>query len=183
MILSLNTSSLSICPNPTYRSDLPIIISLEVHACAQQQDMMVEIMTEIWKPFLLTQPASECKTLPSPASLHNKILIKVKYVDPQKAALEAQSAPKEKTSSGSASTSEEELDTPEPAAPELKQKQKKGSSITPTLSAMGVYTRAYHFSSLNAPEASIPNRTSSIPQSGHPSAFFATPIHRLHNPN
>ena len=145
--------------------------------------MMVEIMTEVWKPFLLMQPASECKTLPSPASLRNKILIKVKYVDPQKAALEAQSAPKEKTSSGSASASEEELDTPKPAAPELKQKRKKKSSITPALSAMGIYTRAYHFSSLNAPEASLPNRTSSFSQSDHRSASFPTHIQQLYNPN
>ena len=144
---------------------------------------MVEIMNEVWRPFLLTPPATECKTLPSPASLRNKILIKVKYVDPQKAALEAQSAPKGKTSSGSGSASEEELDTPEPAAPELKQKQKKKSSITPALSAMGIYTRAYHFSSLTAPEASIPNRTSSSPQCDHPSAPFPTHIHQLYNLN
>ena len=182
MCLSLNPSFPSIYANPIYHSDLPIVISLEVHACAQQQDMMVEIMTEIWKPFLLTPPATEYKTLPSPASLRNKILIKVKYVDPQKAALEAQSAPKEKASSGSASASEEELDTPGPAAPELKQKQKKKSSITPALSAMGVYTRAYHFS-LTAPEASLPNRTSSFSQSDHPSTPFPTHIQQFHNLN
>ena len=129
-------------------------------------------MTEIWKPFLLNAPATECKVLPSPASLRNKILIKVKYVDPQKAALKAQSVPKEKTSSGSASASEDELDIPEPAAPELKQKKKKKSSITPALSAMGIYTRAYHFSSLTAPEAAIPTRTSSSPQSDHPTHPF-----------
>lgn len=129
---------------------------------------MVEIMTEVWKPFLLTPPATECKTLPSPASLRKKILIKVKYVDPQKAASKAQSTPEDKTSSGSASASESEADTPEPAAPGLKQKKKKKSSIIPALSALGIYTHAYHFSSLTAPEASNPTRTSRFSSSCHP---------------
>ena len=132
-------------------------------------------MTEVWKHFLLTPPATECKTLPSPASLRNKILIKVKYVDPQKAASKSESKPEDKTSSGSASASESEADTPEPAAPELKQKKKKKSSITPALSALGIYTRAYHFSSLTAPEASNPTRTSQFSSSGHPFPLLLLP--------
>ena len=132
-------------------------------------------MTEVWKPFLLTPPATECRTLPSPASLRKKILIKVKYVDPQKAALKAKSTQKDKSSSGSGSASEGEADTPEPATPELKQKKKKKSSITPALSALGIYTRAYHFSSLTAPEASNPTRTSHFPQSNHPFPLLPLP--------
>ncbi|CAK7233824.1 hypothetical protein SBRCBS47491_008741 [Sporothrix bragantina] len=66
-------------------TDMPLIVSLEVHCTAQQQDVMVQIMEQEWKGLLLERksrdaPSPSHAALPSPGSLRNKILIKVKYV-------------------------------------------------------------------------------------------------------
>jgi phosphatidylinositol phospholipase C delta len=59
-------------------SDLPLIVSLEVHCSPLQQGIMVDIMNESWGEFLLPIPEVEPLRLPSPAELRRKILIKVK---------------------------------------------------------------------------------------------------------
>ncbi|TKA83558.1 hypothetical protein B0A55_00506 [Friedmanniomyces simplex] len=67
-------------------SDQPLIVSLEVHCSLAQQGIMVEIMTDYWKPFLVPPPDDFCDTTPMPtlASLRKRILIKVKYSAPSK---------------------------------------------------------------------------------------------------
>jgi hypothetical protein len=62
-------------------NDLPIIVSLEVHANVDQQEVMVEIMKEEWAGLLLDSPFDDCKPgsrQPSLRELKRKILIKVK---------------------------------------------------------------------------------------------------------
>ncbi|KAK4691034.1 hypothetical protein P7C71_g5884, partial [Lecanoromycetidae sp. Uapishka_2] len=143
-------------------SDLPVIVSLEIHASADQQEIMVEIMKSTWKG-LLTPPLNpEATALPSPESLRHKILIKVKYVDPKKAVKKAQerdSEPRSNSPRRSSSSASDEEDAEAP--PEIKKKKKK-SSIIPMLSALGVYTHAIHFSSLAAPEATMPTHVFSL---------------------
>lgn len=134
-------------------SDLPVIVSLEVHASPEQQEIMVEIIETIWKGHLIPTGDPEPANLPSPDSLRTKFLVKVKYVDPKKEAAKAnQSAHSNhrriSPSASSSSTSEDE------GAPA--EAKKKKSSIIPSLSALGIYTRAYHFKSLSAPEATLP---------------------------
>lgn len=144
----------------SHDSDLPVIVSLEVHAGASQQEIMVEIMKSIWKGFLVPVPDSESTALPSPSSLRHKILVKVKYVDPKKAADKAKAKAKNMSPSpspSSSSTSEDE------APPEVKKKKSKSkSSIIPALSNLGIYTRAIHFSSLSSPEAEQPHHVFSL---------------------
>lgn len=143
-------------------SDLPVIVSLEIHASADQQEIMVEIMKSTWKGLLTPSLDPEATALPSPESLRHKILIKVKYVDPKKAAAkieggDSRSHSKSPRPSSSSASEEEEPD----AAPEIKKKKKK-SSIIPMLSALGIYTHAIHFSSLTAPEATMPTHVFSL---------------------
>lgn len=62
-------------------NDLPVIISLEVHANPQQQEKMVEIMTDEWAGLLLDEHLPDCDPdtqQPTLRDLKNKILIKVK---------------------------------------------------------------------------------------------------------
>ncbi|KAL9100895.1 MAG: hypothetical protein Q9163_003787 [Psora crenata] len=156
-------------------SDLPVIVSLEVHAGADQQEVMVDIIKSVFKGHLVSRPAEENLKLPTPASLRNKILIKVKYVDPKRAAAKAQSkkshlkAPsflrrKSDTSPTMSSASSSDNDAPDPQAEAEKKERQKGkkSSIIPTLSALGIYTRSYHFSGLTTADALVPTHIFSL---------------------
>ena len=60
-------------------SEYPVILSLEVHCDAEQQAKMVEIMKDGLGEKLMLHPLSEQPSqLPSPESLKNRILVKVK---------------------------------------------------------------------------------------------------------
>ncbi|EON61955.1 hypothetical protein W97_01173 [Coniosporium apollinis CBS 100218] len=136
-------------------SELPVIISLEVHTSLEQQAIMVEIMEQCWKDMLMKPPANpdDCADLPLPqlADLKRKILVKVKYSPPTPPA-EANQAPvqePEDTSSGS--------DEDMPA-----KVKKPKSKMLEELSRLGVYTRSYHFKSFSQPEARIPTHIFSL---------------------
>ena len=147
----------------------------------------MEIIKTKFRKHLLPPPGDGDVSLPTPASLRNKILIKVKYVDPQKAAKKAGEGTndslkipslskrlsktsirsegskrpslrktKSTDSTDSSSSSSDNADTPSPEEP------KRKSAIIPELSALGIYTRSYHFSDLTHPEALIPTHVFSL---------------------
>ena len=117
---------------------------------------MVEIMKSVWKGLLVPIPNPECTTLPSPSSLRHKFLVKVKHVDPKKAAAKAKAKDKDKSPRPSSSSASEDE-----ATPEIKKKKKK-STIIPALSDLGIYTQAFHFSSLSSPDAELPTHVFSL---------------------
>lgn len=167
-------------------SDLPLIVSLEVHCNAQQQDVMVQIMEQEWRGLLLDKPAvvpgaaappSPPAVLPAPGMLRKKILIKVKYV------------PLGDGTSASASTSASAMTVSDgaaaPAACGLSERlasiaqeasvvssssgggvspppAKKPSKIIQALSQLGIYTRGVSFKSLSQPEACMPTHVFSL---------------------
>lgn len=123
-------------------TDLPLIVSLEVHCKPEQQQVMVDIMKETWDGVLVDEV--EATELPSPESLRNKILIKVKYAPPGAAATvqeDSQSADDDRVA---------------PPAGGTKKEPKKPSKIISALSKLGVYTRAVSFKSWDQPEATMP---------------------------
>ncbi|KAI0465864.1 PLC-like phosphodiesterase [Xylaria cf. heliscus] len=133
-------------------SELPVIVSLEVHCCSQQQEMMVQIMNETWAEFLLPQPGEDARYLPSPGDLRRKILVKVKYAPPG-------------TSPPLAADDDEARDSLPPEA-QAKAKAKKPSKIIQALSVLGIYTRGVSFKSLTQPEASMPTHIFSLSEGG-----------------
>ncbi|KAI1387853.1 PLC-like phosphodiesterase [Hypoxylon trugodes] len=139
-------------------TDLPLIVSLEVHCCQQQQEAMVRIINEAWAGLLLPHPDDDAKFLPAPGDLRRKILVKVKYAPPN-AAL---------TSPGGESA--DRLPPDARADPKSKtttqQKVKKASKIIQALSALGVYTRGVSFKSLSQPEAKMPTHIFSLSEGG-----------------
>ena len=132
---------------------------------------MVEIIKSAFKGHLVASPPDDDLILPSLASLRKKILIKVKYADPKKAAAKAQAEnPSYKTTSfhkkqstiSAASSSPSSSDDEALASGSEAQTKKKKSSIIPSLSALGIYTRSYHFSNLTSPDALIPTHIFSL---------------------
>lgn len=144
-------------------SELPVIVSLEVHCGAEQQQMMVEIIEQCWKEMLVPMPSEPCQKLPSPAELKGKILIKVKYIKPEvakrNAAKESSMKPKlsRQPSASSSSSGSDNQD-----AMQGEEQKKKKSSIIEPLSSLGIYTRSYHFKNLSAPEATVPTHVFSL---------------------
>lgn len=126
-------------------SDLPVIVSLEVHACLQQQQTMVEIMQEAWKGLLIdiTPELLASPNTPTLEDLKKKILIKVKWVQhlddnhaEAESAEELQSleARRQRAQNGSAGN----------APP-------KPSKILEALSRLAVYTKGFSFRHMDQP--------------------------------
>lgn len=148
-------------------SNLPIIVSLEVHADLDQQQVMVDIMKEEWKGLLIDEAHPTCnpdERLPRLDELFNKILIKVK-----KAVADKQDGPsvapsgasslapvpsmndKDSVHSGNHSGSEDERSA-----------NKKKVKICDALSNLGIYTHSEHFVNFETKAAKKPPHVFSI---------------------
>jgi len=167
-------------------SDLPVIVSLEIHAGLEQQELMVQIMQNTWDGMLVLAPAEECQVLPSPGSLRYKILVKVKGAPVAKIPDELHpvksNASVEKSESDSdQAESQPPLVTTSPSRVLLKRDHeetaKEKSDIITSLSALGIYTRAFHFKDLTGDEAAIPTHVFSL------SEKKVMAVHQSHGPS
>lgn len=139
-------------------SKLPLIVSLEVHADLDQQEIMVDIMKEEWKGLLVDVPHEGCdpeERLPRLEELMEKILIKVKKAVADKQDTTPPSntlapAPT-KMDSDSISGSEDERGS-----------AKKKVKICENLSNLGIYTHSEHFASFEVKSATRPSHIFSI---------------------
>jgi len=111
--------------------------------------IMVEILHQYLGQYLVDQkiPWSEDMPLPKLSDLTNKILIKVKYSAPH-----VKPKTKKESDSDTSSSSEDESQV---------ESVKKGK-IIPELGQMGYFTRSFHFSSLEQPEACYPTHVFSM---------------------
>ena len=153
-------------------SNLPVIVSLELHAGSEQQEIMVEIMEEIWQGMLMAPQNEECLELPCPADLMGQILVKVKHVASDVSALSSHPAGQTRSNSSSSETEDHGSDN----VLKAKMKKKKKSKVIEALSELGVYTRSYHFQSLSAPEATIPTHVFAL------SEKKLMEVHQSHGP-
>jgi Phosphatidylinositol-specific phospholipase C, X domain len=63
-------------------SPFPVLISAEIHCSVEQQDMMVQIMDEVFGDMLVRAPVEgreRIERLPSPEKLKGKVLLKVRF--------------------------------------------------------------------------------------------------------
>nr|XP_036581084.1 1-phosphatidylinositol-bisphosphate phosphodiesterase [Colletotrichum truncatum]KAF6789257.1 1-phosphatidylinositol-bisphosphate phosphodiesterase [Colletotrichum truncatum] len=130
-------------------SDLPLIVSLEVHCSPRQQDAMADIMKEAWNDYLLPAPEFELNPLPSPSELSRKILVKVKYV------------PSKHSRNSGESILEKRTEMPKTPV-KVEEREVKTSAITARLSRLSVHTRGVTFKSLEQREAMMPNHVFSL---------------------
>jgi hypothetical protein len=118
-------------------SDLPVIVSLEVHTCIEQQATMVEIMEEAFKGMLIeVTPELEATQAPPPLeSLKRKILIKVKWV------------PATGNGQGEAQKDDQTdtLDTPPSGNQDGQPAPAKPSKVLHSLSRLAVFTKGFSF--------------------------------------
>ena len=159
-------------------NDLPLIISLEVHADREQQEVMVNIMKEVWQEKLVDRPLEEFDPrfrLPALQDLRGKILVKVKKAPAKMIApngtvnLPISSALDDDTSDSEddervprlpQKSASEQINGAKPeAAPEIIWPQ---FHICQALSDLAVYTRSEKFHSLDTPEAKKPSHIFSI---------------------
>ncbi|KAK7976579.1 hypothetical protein PG989_015042 [Apiospora arundinis] len=126
-------------------TDLPLVVSLDIHCDLPQQLAVVRIINKAWSEFLLPAPESDATVLPSPASLRRKILIKVKQTP-------LEGCPTQ---------------TPDSSTSSLFRMKKKTEKAEPVpviepLSQLGIFTREVPFTSLDQTEAALPAHVFSL---------------------
>ncbi|GAP89907.1 putative phosphatidylinositol-specific phospholipase C [Rosellinia necatrix] len=138
---------------------LPIIISLEVHALADQQERMVQIMKEEWAGLLIEEPHEACPNdrMPRLEDLLDKILVKVKKASSPAAnpmvmtSLSPNSVVVDDDATSSMSEDERVPKRPTPKVP-----------ICENLSRLAVYTHSEHFVNFESFTAKSPSHIFSI---------------------
>lgn len=156
-------------------NDLPIIVSLEVHADEDQQEVMVKIMKQEWEGMLVDKPLDDIGPrlqLPKLGELRRKILVKVKrapakiVVPPSTMDLPAIYANDE-----DASGSEDErpsqstgpsLSGSNSTFPSHTKSSNSKVNICENLGKLAIYTRSQHYKGLATKEAKIPAHIFSI---------------------
>lgn len=153
-------------------SNLPVIVSLEVHADLEQQEVMVDIMKEEWAGILVDEAHPLCNPdvrQPLLEEILGKILVKVKKAT-QVPALQQGASVESRASTLSlapsnvteATYSSDVSDSEESRRVKPSKKSSPVSKICENLSRLGIYTHSEHFHSFHTPAASQPPHIFSI---------------------
>lgn len=153
-------------------SDLPIIISLEVHADAEQQEVMVKIMKEVWGELLVQEPLEGCDPkfrLPRLEDMRNRILVKVKRAHTRMSQLQhIASAPLLGVEEECDSSDDEALPLPPvksnsvPVGSSIPETKDSKVKICSNLSDLAIYTRSERFRRFETQECKKPAHIFSI---------------------
>lgn len=151
-------------------SDLPVIVSLEVHCGPEQQELMVHIMESVWGDYLVKDVEKD-DALPAPGDLRRKILVKVKYVPPPKEEAGKKGDVKEKVAASAATAdtaaaADSDDDRLPPQQQSDAKKAKRAAKVIQALSRLGVYAKGVSFKGLDQPEATIPTHIFSLSEKG-----------------
>ncbi|PWY92697.1 phosphoinositide-specific phospholipase C [Aspergillus heteromorphus CBS 117.55] len=150
-------------------NDLPVIVSLEVHACLEQQQTMVDIMEEAWAGMLIqVTPEIEARVIPPPLEdLKRKILIKVKHVDSADEDDDREAKEKAMYSEHMQALKQDRSPTNsvDLANSTASPPPRKHSKISQALSKMAIFTKGFHFHDFASPEAKVPSHVFSLSES------------------
>ncbi|KAI8966076.1 PLC-like phosphodiesterase [Daldinia sp. FL1419] len=138
-------------------TDLPIIVSLEVHADQEQQAVMVQIMKEEWAGLLVDKPHDGCPSgrMPRLEELLGKILIKVKRASSNLDGTMSTLAPHSTTEDDAYGSEDERISLPNGT-------KKPKVPICEALSSLAIYTHSEHFTNFESPAAKTPSHIFSI---------------------
>ncbi|RCI08742.1 hypothetical protein L249_4726 [Ophiocordyceps polyrhachis-furcata BCC 54312] len=157
----------------------PIIISLEVHADLEQQEVMVRIMKEVWRDMLVSEPLAGCDPrfrVPCLEALQGKILVKVKRAPASiKAPPQGHDSASSHSDHGSTSVSDDDRPgggggggggngpSRSPTTDNNNNNNNKTKvPICRSLAELAVYTRSERFESLETAQAKKPTHIFSI---------------------
>lgn len=146
-------------------TSLPLIVSLEVHADPEQQEVMVQIMKQEWDGLLVDKPCEQCPDgkVPTLEQLQNKILVKVKKA----------SHKLENVGTGTSSTLsppyslvvDDDGTGSDDDRPGSSAAKKPKVPICESLSALAIHTHSEHFENFESPAAKTPSHIFSISES------------------
>ena len=146
-------------------TSLPLIISLEVHADQEQQEVMVQIMKQEWGNLLVDKPSEQCPggRVPTLEELQNKILVKVKRASPKP----------ETVGTGTSSTLappssvivDDDGTGSDDDRPGSSAAKKPKVLICENLSALAIHTHSEHFDTFESAAAKTPSHIFSISES------------------
>lgn len=155
-----------------HSSNLPIILSLEIHCSIAAQKLAIECLKTIFGSLLVLAPITGGGRLPSPGELRNKILVKVKKTSVQLATVDesgsfttaSTTSTTSATSTGASfSESAESFVTRSSSTisgPKLR--RKKASLICEELSKLGIYCQGLKFRNFSLPESKTFNHCFSL---------------------
>ena len=173
----------------SHDNHLPIIVSLEVHARFEQQEVMVKIMKEEWAGYLLDAPLDGCDPLerqPRLEELLDKILVKVKRsVSRPGAATTPKTTPKlpstprmsSLTVPGASYDDDLSLSDDE----RCDRTGVKRTPICESLAALAIYTHSEHFSAFGTPSARTHGHIFSIVEGKIRELYEKNPAELLHH--
>ncbi|KAI5867600.1 PLC-like phosphodiesterase [Durotheca rogersii] len=143
-------------------TSLPIIISLEVHADREQQEVMVQIMKQEWAGLLVEKPHDTCPNdrMPRLEELLNKILVKVK-----KASSSLDNSTTISTLSPNLTIDDDASGSEDDRPGQPNGAKKPKVPICENLSSLAIYTHSEHFTNFESPAARIPSHIFSISES------------------
>ncbi|EEU35876.1 uncharacterized protein NECHADRAFT_35018 [Fusarium vanettenii 77-13-4] len=134
-------------------NDLPIIVSLEVHADTEQQEAMVRIMKEEWGELLLDEPLGGYDPrfrLPKLGDLRRRILVKVKK------------SPARAIKTATSSDSESSIQDLKPMSDSNPKAKSSRIAICQALSDLAIYTQSEAFRGFDTPAARKPSHIFSL---------------------
>ncbi|KAK7750442.1 hypothetical protein SLS62_007631 [Diatrype stigma] len=139
------------------KSSLPLIVSLEVHADPEQQEVMVQIMKQEWGELLVDKPSEQCPSgrMPTLEELQNKILVKVKRASSKPEGTSSTLSPYSIIVDDEGTGSDDDR-------PTSSNGKKRRVPICESLSALAIHTHSEHFETFESTAAKTPSHIFSI---------------------
>lgn len=144
-------------------SNLPVILSLEVHCTASAQKLTVDILKKTFGSMLIVTPITKGNILPTPLELLNKIIVKVKKTSHEVNAVDDNGSFTTTSTTNSFSESAESSVNRVPSnLSGLKLRKRKNKMIISDLSNLGIYCQGVKFRNFSLPESKTFNHCFSL---------------------
>lgn len=144
-------------------SSLPVILSLEIHCSVEAQIKAVETLKRVFGPMLVFDPETGGNKLPSPETLRNRVLLKVKKTNSQDISIDDNGSFTTTSTTGNSFSESGESSSRTSSSKSLQKiRKKKVNRITEKLSDLGVYCQGLKFRNFSLPESKTFNHCFSL---------------------